>query len=338
MRLFVWLIASILVVSLVSCSDDSTGPCNCPDDGEKETRIIASIDNIWNTYFFFDRPPDETYPDRFFIPRPETVNVWRSIADFYTPETIVTWGAAWVDSLGDGSGIGVGDDFEFRRFKLLTYDDDFRFILDPATEEVIGLWLGTPLLDGEVLAVTYVNEEDDTIGDYDQSPSDDARAPLHLELIRPGGATPTDRFAYTWPYMIRNTYNLGIFNIDPRTLEIEIHEIANRDSTWRPEGSSIPWIQIFGLDQTDDTGTGPPDGKVDLGSDAIDLGRGLLTFPCLTPFDPPADLVEEWTNGEFAFTGPYEDLLNPTMYTSPRGSQAYYESSRFNIIFKFQKP
>jgi hypothetical protein len=326
-----------LIVLLVSCSDDSTGPCNCQDD-EKETFIVSSINPILNSYFTFDRPPDTTYPDRFFAVRADEVNVWRSTTEFFIPEIVTTWGAAYVDSLGDGSGIGMGDYFAVRRFRLLEVDGDFRFVLDPVTDEVFGFQLMNPLFEGEVLAVTYINEPGDTVGDHFGQPSDDLEDPILMELIRPSGAVPSGPFGYTWPYMLRNMYTWGVGTIVPASLEVEIHEITNRDSTWRPEGSSLPWIQIFGLDQTDDTGTGPPDGKIDLTCCLVDFNRGLLIFPCLTPFDPPADLVEAWTDGEFAFTGAYEELLNPVMYTAPPGTQEYLESSRFNIVFRFYRP
>jgi hypothetical protein len=335
-----WKITALCLGLLVlgtSCSDDSTGPCNCRDD-EKETFTVSSIQPILNSYFTFDRPPDTLYPDRFFAVRADYVNVWRSTTEFFIPNVVTTWGAAWVDSLGDGSGIGMGDDFEFRRFRLLEHDTDFRYVLDPVTDQVMGFQLMDPLFDGEVLAVTYVNEPGDTVGDHFGEPSDDQENPILMELVRPSGALPSGPFAYTWPYMIRSIYTWGVGAIDPASFEVEIHEIANRDSAWRPERSSMPWIQIFGLDQTDDTGTGPPDGKIDLSRNVIDFDRGILVFPCLTPFDPPADLVDVWTDGQFSFTGSYEDLLNPVMYNTPPGTQEYLESSRFNIVFKFYRP
>jgi hypothetical protein len=53
----------------------------------------------------------------------------------------------------------------------------------------------------------------------------------------------------------------------------------------------------------------------------------------LTPFDPPDDLVEDWTNGEFSFTGRYAALKNPELYTEWQGSANY--NTKFYIRARF---
>ena len=308
----------ILALSLsifTSCDDE----CNCNENVAPqvpEERWINDIFFVQNTYFFLDRPPSEQYPNRFIRPKEGSIDLYRSVPAVLPAETPTTWGAAYVDSLGRGAGIGVGADFHKRLFELLTPDDDYRLVRDPVTDQAIGIELIEPIsTGGGALAAAYVNEAGDTIGDYGEPGSRDENAPLLLELIWPSLPIPQGPFGYTWAYMMRNVYDLGINNIDASTLDIDIHEIANRPDTSTPDSSSVPWIRIFGLDQTDAAGSGPPDGKVDLATGVVDAERGRLIFPGITPFDPDPGDVEYWTNGEFAFTGRYEGLTNPGLYT-----------------------
>ncbi len=301
--------------------------------GQMEERTIADRDFTKNTYFFLDRPPDEQFPDRFFHPDERYIDVYRSVPASQSNLENTTWGVAYIDELGDGSGIGVGENFEKRQFKLLEPINDYRFVLDAETDRVIGIELLRSVSTGEVLAVTYINERGDTIGDYGAPAfSKDQDDPLLFELIWPAEALPNGPFGYTWAYMMRNVYNLGLSKIDRSTLQIEILEIANRPNPANPDSSSVPWIRIFGLDQTDDQGTGPYDNRVDLTTGLIDPDRGTVVFPDLTPFDPDPDNVAEWTNGEFAFTGRYEVLKNAALYERLPSDPEY--QSKFVMIVK----
>ncbi len=309
--------ALIVVFSLSllsSCCDE----CNCDENvipQIPEERWIYDTQFVANTYFFLDRPPSEQFPNRFIRPKEGAMDIYRSVPFVFPGTTPTTWGLAYVDSLGRGAGIGVGADFEKRQFELLTPNDDYRFVRDMMSEFVIGIELIQPISRGEVLAAAYVNVAGDTIGDYGEPMSNDENEPLGLELIWSSVPLPQGPFGYTWAYMMRNIYNFGLYNIDISTLDVEINEIANRPDTSTPDSSSVPWIRIFGLDQTNATGTGPPDGKVDLLTGVIDAERANLIFPGVTPFDPDPDDVELWTDGEFAFTGRYEGLTNPELYT-----------------------
>ena len=300
--------------------------------GQTEERTISDRSFIVNTYFFLDRPPDRQFPNRFIRPQEGAIDVYKSVPDFQSATKPTTWGAAYVDSLGDGSGIGLGAEFEKRQFELLAAIDDYRFVLDAVTEGVVGIELVRPISKGEILAVAYVNVAGDTTGDFGKAASKDENEPLWFELIWPADPLPQGRFGYTWAYMMRNIYNLGLSNIDASTLDVEIAEIANRANPTNPDSSSVPWIRIFGLDQTDETGTGKPDNRVDLLTGVIDAQRGILTFPDLTPFDPNPANVERWTEGEFAFTGRYANLPNPALYEELPSNPAV--QSLFNIVVK----
>ncbi len=301
--------------------------------GQTEEREISDLNFIANTYFFLDNPATLVENLR---PQEGLIDVYRSVEDWEVTagNLITTFGAAFVDSVGDGSQVGGNGNAERRQYVLLQAGDDYRFVLDARDDGVNGIELVRALGSNEVLAVTYVNIRGDTIGDYGATLSKNEADPVLMELIWPANALPSGPFGYTWTYMMRNIYNLGLSNIDPGSLELEILERANRLDPSTPDSSAVPWIRIFGLDQTDEAGTGPPDNRVDLLSGLIDVQRGTITFPDLTPFDPDPFLVNEWTDGEFAFTGRYANLVNPHIYTKRPESQEFQASSRFRILVR----
>lgn len=307
--------------------------------GQTEERTIYDKDYVKNTYFFLDRPPDDEYPNRFsFVDADFIPDVYRSVPVSAAQTENTTWARAYVDSLGNGSGIGTGESFPPRRFKLLNEIEDFRYVTafvvegGQEVEKVIGIELVQSISSAEILAVAYVNERGDTIGDYRAPFSSNENTPLNLELIWPAEALPTGPYGYTWAYMMRNIYNLGLSNIDPASLDVQIREITNRLTPENPDSSDVPWIQIFGLDQKNLQGADTTDARIDLTTGLINTQRGTLTFPALMPFDPdPAD-VEEWTRGRFAFTGRYANLVNPALYTKLPSDVTYKE--KFALVVK----
>ena len=106
---------------------------------------------------------------------------------------------------------------------------------------------------------------------------------------------------------MRNAYNLGFSTIDPATLTVRIEDILNvtRTNASHPEGSNVPYVQIFGLDRYGATESDPPDGRIDnyYLNWSADIERGILWMPTGHGFAPPAERVDVWTNGAFAFSG-----------------------------------
>jgi hypothetical protein len=187
--------------------------------------------------------------------------------------------------------------------------------LATADTVAVGFGLATPVpaFEQRTIAVRYRNDFNEAIGG---SFADT----LVLEMIKPADPRPDGPPPSTWPLMMRNAYDLGFGDIDPATLTIKIKDLLSVQETSKPQGSDVPYVQIFGLDRD-----GAPDGKIDhvfLGW-FDDLNRGILWFPVLDAFAPPADRVNSWTGGAFEFSGVYlpqfekssriySDLLNPT--------------------------
>ncbi len=291
--------------------------------GQTEVRTINDADYIKNTYFYLDEPDFGAIPRVFFRPKVDSIEVFESVEPYeiaQDPTLAVWYGRAWVDTLGNGDDIRTAlamieagvtpPPSQDRQFRRLVGGDDYRFVRDINSNLVIGLELVRPVSNSRVLAVRYVNEFSDVIGNYD-----DYTDTLALELIKPFEPTPEDAdFGHTWSYMMRNIYSLQLSNIDLSTLSIEIRDLGNRLDRSIPEESTIPWLRIFGLDQTDLTGTGSPDTRVDITEGLIDENRGLLTFPILRPFDPADTTVARWTGDGFEFSGIHQDFRRPEIY------------------------
>ncbi|HXV13022.1 MAG TPA: cell surface protein SprA, partial [Candidatus Krumholzibacteria bacterium] len=313
--------------------------------GETEFREIRDVDYVHNKYFYFDNP-------RAFIgPQAATIEVYKGFINNNTGTGANrTQGFAVPDPSGDGAGIdavvatlsagGQPPGISTQYFELLTLGVDYTFIIDAVTDSITGIELfqAIPNTASETLAVSYVNVLEDVIGGTYSSlgvqnpatgqvypPTSPEGRQLLLEMIKAPDPDPRNPFfGSTWFLEIKNIYNLGLTNIDGTSLEISIvDDLRPRLNPQFPDSSDVPYLQIFGLDQTDRSGTGPPDGRIDLTFGRVNLDAGLLQFPVLEPFIPDPALVADWTDGRFSFTGPYAaqydtsraiytEKLNPT--------------------------
>ena len=159
-----------------------------------------------------------------------------------------------------------------------------------------GLWvaLRTPLRPGDALAVTYIAQNGQRIGDYDP------------EVIHNRGETPTLRLIRstqsqhqpdrpTWDMEMKQVYRVsGSSEVDQFSLELTIslgEESGGRVFRNSPSGEPISFLRLFGLD------TQSPGERVDWaavlqpGEEVLEdtgLQGTFLLFPTLRPFlEPP---------------------------------------------------
>ncbi len=288
--------------------------------GQSEVVTLRDVDYIKNKYFYFADP-------RAFIgPRPETpqIEVYRTVL----PQDIIAHPdiqrlSGWVvpDSVGDGQSIldaaavikahHLPTGALRQDFQLLTFGEDYDFIIDSQSNQTIGIELFDPIPDTatKALAVSYINEDGAAVGGTYRSMGVSETDSLLLKMLKAPDPRPDGPFGTTWRLMIRNIYNLGLTNIDQNTLKVEILDIINtqRLNTDTPLGSQVKYLQIFGLDKTDRTGTGKPDGLIDLTYGFVDVNNGLLQFPSIEAFAPDTNQVTVWTDSLFQFSGDYAE-------------------------------
>jgi len=261
-------------------------------------------------------------------------------------------------------------------FRLLESNVDYQFITDP-NDDVIGIELVQPMNVGNgtrSLAVRYTNVEQSKPpgisrpfgvgGSFEDwgipfNPDIGQQNRVVLEIVfAETSSWPGTDFGFTWSYMMRHVYDLGFNDIDPVAFSLDIEDIFDlRLDRSRPKGSDEPYIRIFGLDQTDDAGTGPPDGRIDLTTGIVDLEKGLLYMPFWrTLLDAPnpayVDHVEswglvahvgvwpdttwvsQWTDGQFQFDGAYEEQWQNArrIYAEHLNTQGQQLLNQYNII------
>lgn len=302
--------------------------------GQTETRSIRDVDYVRNKYFYFNKPA--LLGDTGLRPNEATVQVYRT----WRAEDggVYQVGYSFPDSTGTGDliravvpDLNAGNRPELENFQLLEVGIDYAFIVDSNSYETIGIELfdAIPVSASRTLAVRYTTNDGRAVGgtfaslgvEDDLSNPNPQGSNLMLRTIKSRDPQPSES---TWSLEIRKFYNLGLTNIDDKTLKIEIVDVLSSSLNPQfPDSSDVPYLRIFGLDQTDRAGTGPPDGLIDLSSSVIDLTSGLLIFPEEMAFAPDTNLVREWTDTTFQFVAPYDaqwrtsrriylEKLNPT--------------------------
>lgn len=153
----------------------------------------------------------------------------------------------------------------------------------------------------QMLAVSYIENATDTVGygraslELTNEALGKGRDTLLLKMIRPRDeylkVTGINDFDSTsaWypvlPYELRNFYFLGAQNISATSLDLKIRKWQFGEAVNPDKGADgVPLIETLGLDQVDAQGERNPDGHVDPAY--LDVERGVLFFPDITPFDP----------------------------------------------------
>lgn len=164
------------------------------------------------------------------------------------------------------------------------YERGYFHPLDPEDYDVFRdlgyIVLRTSLYDSYALAVRLETAAGERFGD-DRI----GLETMKLKLIK--ARNPKSNYP-TWTYEWKNVYFLGTRGINPEGFELKILKEVSSGTPLETQGG-VSYLQMFHLDQHDETGSPRPDGVVDL--EYIDFGRGEIRFPDLEPFKLP-DLEE----------------------------------------------
>ncbi|MBI4530879.1 MAG: cell surface protein SprA [Candidatus Latescibacteria bacterium] len=216
-------------------------------------------------------------------------------------------GKAYYDLADQASGRGV--ELGSGRYHEGSFHelDPTEYWFDPRIGYLV---LGTPIQDRYILAVAYRTAGGEPFGDVG------VRTDLLLKLIKSENQRPDHP---TWELMWRNVYDLGARNITPDGFSLKVvREISGSPPDEFQNG--VPYLQIVGLDRRDKDGRPMPDNLVDL-DPWVDLDRGELIFPDLTPFDPQSS---------------QSTLTDPAKIYESHDQRTLVENSKYLIEIKTQ--
>jgi cell surface protein SprA len=213
--------------------------------------------------------------------------------------------------------------------------------LDPSTDYYVEKTLGylvmtNPLSPEEVLAVAYqdsgsfYNRAPRIVGDIDYVPSADPLNPktIRLKLIKPRGPTPPqppDR-NHTWNLEWKNVYYLGSRNIPAEDFQLKLFykpPAGEPQETFTDNGTARAFLNVFGLDERNNSGAYTPDNIIDDDLAIVNRARGELIFPDLEPFEPDGVFVG---NNNLEASKLPKELYVSTMYRSSVQTDIYRDS------------
>jgi hypothetical protein len=311
--------------------------------GSKQAQTLNDFDYVRGIYFFLYDPnrPDPSNPSvRALDIEDASIVLYRDNADYNNVSTVR--GRALMDPThapGDTAVTGF--------FTQLTAgaDKDYEILRDVYGPDYKIIRLRRPMVGDQRLGVTYRARAAGSTGPYEQMGSaqvvmDSAgaqtivmkllRAPANLIVKDSAGvgfeSNPVRApFNATRELELRNFYQLGGQRIDPGTIRINIRQGYNDPPQYsEPTAPGIPYIEMLGLDNYDESGgsavRGAHDNKVDgtvLATNVrtfVDFEEGVLFFPDPRPFAPrlsppgvPGKPFDNWIGSLLS----RRDTLNP---------------------------
>ncbi|HUT63366.1 MAG TPA: hypothetical protein VMZ04_05350, partial [Anaerolineae bacterium] len=263
---------------------------------EETSTQIRDYDYKANTYFFIDKK----YRYRFEVARDSFDRILYipsdslAVIEVYADDGIIN------NNIQEGTfalrGIALPIDMEGNIENPDAAIEGYFHRLDPVdsqqgyyVDRSLGfIQFNRRIPDEWTIGVYLKTRSGEVFGSLNYDPNDES-SKIKLKLIKPKKQRPTD--VDTWNLEWKNVYDLGQRNIEPQGLEIRIYRQAT-DGVSRDTQDGIPYIQILGLDKSDEMGNPKPDNKIDLNRAFINFSRGELIFPLLEPFNsdvPPGN-------------------------------------------------
>ncbi len=300
-RLILFL-AAMAGFAATGCSDD--GPSAPDGSDESIVRTIDDLDYVKGRYYFLQHPAEQLSTQS--VIEPGSVRVFLDDLNGANNQGVREGRAAVDPTRPPAVGDTLGGTFDELRELA-----DFQVKVDYYGDRFPVLVLRTPIASSQMLAVTYEEilpgGSRRTVG----SVPDSADEPLVLKLLQAPrqyleaddmdpdyfeSDPAVDPLAVTRELELKSFYDLKATNIDPRSLQIEVHryEIGpSSGSDGYTEGiATFPYAQILGVDLFTDNGAGAAiegsDTVVDQFTSAwfLQSESGILFFPDLRPFDP----------------------------------------------------
>ncbi|MCD6379043.1 hypothetical protein J7M07_01185, partial [bacterium] len=216
--------------------------------GQSRKNVIADYGFLKRRFFYLENPgPNYTYVGKVYpkIDGTDSLEVFieMNVMAEWTSDNPRCFLKAYPDSGNDGLADDIANDSTGcwdSWYRVLTEGKDYQLIQDYSSEDeeikYLGIYLNQTLPDDKALAVRYINDGGDTIGDYnvdfenyggDQPPGDHSF--YYAELICPQKSdfSPShSKFSSTWNMMMRNIYALNMSNITRGSLDVKIEKVT----------------------------------------------------------------------------------------------------------------
>jgi len=217
-------------------------------------------------------------------------------------------------------------DFEKVRARLLKPTEYF---IDP---QLGFISINVNLRPEQTLAVAYeytYNGKNYKVGEFsNDAPIDsDTLSVLFTKLLK----STTQRIDLpTWDLMMKNIYNIGAYQVDPKDFRLDVfyEDPGAGKKRFLPETdlASIPLVRLFNLDNLNIQGDPQPDGIFDFVQGlTINTSNGRIMFPVLEPFG--SSLKNRISNPILAEKFSYQQLYDSTLVRA----REFPELNRFSI-------
>ena len=157
----------------------------------------------------------------------------------------------------------------------------------------------------------------------------DNNSSLSLKMIKAQSSHPNHP---VWDLMFKNVYSMGATNIESEGLEVQIIDNFSTPISDRTDNGRT-FLNLFGLDNFNQTGVAVPDELVDYNNpNIINLVTGEIHLPTLLPFVSNEQISGGNINSELL-----SFLQEGKMYKSSNRTE-YTGDSRFTINANYTKP
>ncbi len=236
--------------------------------------------------------------------------------------------AGYDDAQWRNISTGISGEIEIGQFVMLREGEDYNI-----STRTGRLTMRTQISNDQAIAVAYRRTDGSVFGDFVATVDDDSSR-LVLKLVRPRNLIP--QYTDAWKLQLRNIYNIGGRNLQSEGFELRVeYDIPGQQATDELEGQ--PLLQVFGLDQTDESGAPIPNNRFDWRPGVtIDPGRGELIFPTLRPFD---DLLARAGLDEYRYPEVYDTTVSAARNRNEkdrfriRGQYSSSVASSYNLGF-----
>jgi len=293
---------------------------------QRDTLVVDDADYVQGQFFFLSDPRlitgyphidvlslDGSEAPASVIPGPSPIQLYRFETDAFTRQQVEGYIQA-----NAVAGLGPDTVAEGGWFRTLEPSVDYEV-------HASGLWvsLRRPLRNDEMLAVAYVAQSGDTVGDYNPERLYNAGSLPTLRLLR-ASAPNHQPGRPTWDTEMHQVYRVsGSTDVDPTSVRIVVSlgEVnAGRTFAREEAGSAVTYLRLFGLDEAS------PADEVDQAAlyrpaeESVGLQPAVsgtfVIFPTLRPFaqPPPVPSLGLTSEQTAALLG---EQANPVIYDDP---------------------